>query len=76
MIYPIISYYLSNAEIARKLPQLPKQLYVQVYLSAPVLFFLGLFLFFRFKQKVIGLLFSLIGAYWFCAIIYELITKE
>ncbi|MBB6239846.1 drug/metabolite transporter (DMT)-like permease [Pedobacter sp. AK013] len=68
-IIPIISYYLSLPDI------FPKQAYIQVYLSGPILLILGLFLFFNYRKKTIGLIFLVTGVWWIFNIIYELLTK-
>lgn len=68
-IIPIISYYLSLPDI------FPKQAYIQVYLSGPILLILGLILFFNYRKKLIGLIFLATGVWWILNIIYELVTK-
>lgn len=65
-LIPIISYYLSIPDI------LPKQAYIQVVLSGPILIILGLVLFLFYKRKLVGIFFLLIGIWWVINIIYEL----
>jgi hypothetical protein len=55
MAYPIISYYLETWRIVEELPLLPEQLYIQIFLSAPVLLIIGLLFFFKYKHRVVGL---------------------
>lgn len=68
-LIPVISYYFSIPDI------LPKQGYIQVFLSGPVLIILGGVLFFLYKKKRVGLVFSAIGLWWILNIIYEVVTK-
>lgn len=68
-LIPILSYYLSIPDI------LPKQAYIQVYISGPILIILGLLLFFLYRKKLIGLVFLMIGIWWILNIAYELMTK-
>lgn len=68
LLIPIVSYYLSIPDI------LPKQAYIQVVLSGPILIILGLVLFFFYRKKIGGLILLLIGIYLVINIIYELAT--
>lgn len=68
-LIPILSYYFSIPDI------LPKQAYIQVYLSGPILIILGLLLFFLYRKKLIGVIFLVIGTWWMLNIVYELMTK-
>lgn len=68
-LIPILSYYFSIPDI------LPKQAYIQVYLSGPILIILGLLLFFLYGKKLIGVIFFVIGIWWILNIVYELMTK-
>lgn len=68
-LIPIISYYLSIPDI------LPKQAYIQVVLSGPILIILGLILFSFYRRKFAGIMFLLSGVWWVFSIIHELVNK-
>jgi len=68
-IMPIISYYLSIPDV------LPKQAYIQVYLSGPILLILGLILFFNYSKKAVGIFFLITALWWILSLIYELVYK-
>ena len=53
----------------------PYQGYIQIYFSGPILFLLGLFLFFYFKKRIPGLMFIIFSIILLSAITYELLTK-
>jgi hypothetical protein len=68
-IMPIISYYLSIPDV------LPKQAYIQVYLSGPILLILGLILFFNYSKKVVAIFFLITALWWILSLMYELVYK-
>ena len=72
MIYPIIVYHLKASRMVAELPLLPGHIYVQVFLSAPVLLITGTVLFFKYKHRVAGVLFFMFGLLWLLEIIQDL----
>jgi hypothetical protein len=75
MTYPIIVYYLKTWRIVEELPLLPGQIYIQVFLSAPILLIIGVGFFFKYKQRVAGFLFFIFGLLWLLEIIQGLIDE-
>jgi hypothetical protein len=57
IIYPVLVYYLKSLQIVNLLPLLPKQIFIQVFVSSPLLILVGLLLFFKFKHKIFGIFF-------------------
>jgi len=81
LLYPIVTQILMyEFEIFKdKLPHGPFWLFVQIFLSGPLLVLGGLILFFKMKStgnRVAGLVLFVIGIYWLFRIIDELITKS
>ncbi len=73
-VYPILYYYFSTYSNISFLPKIPKQGFIQVYFSSPVLIILGIYKLFD-KSKTIGFISITIGVVWLLAIINELIMK-
>jgi hypothetical protein len=69
LIVPILLYYLGINSL------LPQQIYIQVYLTGPLLIILGLLLFFLYRKRLTGAVFFIIGLWWAINIIYELAGK-
>ncbi|WP_143708757.1 hypothetical protein [[Flexibacter] sp. ATCC 35208] len=77
MVYPILLYFLQDYKaIYNYFPLLPFHSYIQVFFSGPVLITIGAIIFFAYKQRIVGLFFSITGLFWIGAIIHELITKN
>ena len=76
MMYPIVVYYLKSFRLINFLPLLPKHIFVQVFLSSPILILVGLLLYFKFKNKIFGVLFFVIGILWLIGILYEFFSKK
>jgi len=77
MVYPILLYFLQDYKaIYNYFPLLPLHSYIQVFFSGPVLIVIGAIIFWGYKQRILGLGFSISGLFWIGAIIHELITKN
>ena len=76
MAYPIIVYYVKTFRLSSSLPLLPKHLFVQVFLSSPILILLGLLLFFKFQHKIAGAIFFIVGILWMIEILYDFFAKN
>jgi hypothetical protein len=76
IIYPVLVYYLKSLQIVNLLPLLPKQIFIQVFVSSPLLILVWLLLFFKFKHKIFGIFFFVTGIFWLIGIFYELFLKN
>jgi hypothetical protein len=81
LLYPIVAHMLMyEFDIFKdKLPHGPFWLFVQIFLSGPLLVLGGLILFFKGKSignRVAGVVLFIIGVYWLYRIIDELINKS
>ena len=81
LLYPIVAHMLMyEFDIFKdKLPHGPFWLFVQIFLSGPLLILGGLVLFIKGKpigNRVVGIILFIIGIYWLYRIIDELINKS
>jgi hypothetical protein len=81
LLYPIVAHYLMSAfDVLRdQLPHGPIWIFIQIFISGPILLFLGLVLLLKrknFKDLISGLLFTLISVCWMLELINEVVEKS
>lgn len=75
MLYPIIVYYAKTFRLLSSLPLLPKHLFIQVFLSSPILILVGLLLFLKYQHKIAGVIFFMVGILWLVGVLYDFFSK-
>ena len=76
LLYPIVSYIaISVFHFLEYLPEIPYQVYVQVFFSSPILLMIGIYLIKKYKSynRVIGIVLSSIAIVWFFLLLIETI---
>jgi hypothetical protein len=68
----MIVFCLKTWHIVEEVPFLPGQIYIQIFLSAPISLIIGVVLFFKYKHRITGILFFVLGLLWILAILQEL----
>lgn len=81
LLYPIIAHILMYqlGYMSDRLPHGPLWIFIQIFLSGPLLIVIGSLLYFRFGKaianKVFGVILFLIGLYWLFTLISDIIRE-
>ena len=80
--YPIIAHILMYrlGYFTDKLPHGQGWLFIQIFLSSPVLIFLGVKLYWKYGDQIInkflGIFLILVGLYWVCALVSDVAAES